>query len=50
MLNIVQYHSDMPIEMMRKQIRFKREKFTDNARLFEGIIIGYSFFQTPVCV
>ena len=39
----------MPIEMKSKQIGLERKNAIDNARLFMGIIIGYSFFHTPVC-
>ena len=39
----------MPIEMTSEQMGLERKNTIDNARLFVGIIIGYSFFHTPVC-
>ena len=35
----------MAIEMTSKQMRLERKNAIDNARLFVGIIIGYSFFN-----
>ena len=37
----------MRIEMMSKQTGLGRKNTIDNACLFVGIIIGYSFFHTP---
>ena len=34
------------IEMTSEQMGLERKKAIDNARLFVGIIIGYSFFHT----
>ena len=39
----------MPIELVSEQTGLERKNAIDNARLFVGIIIGYSFFHTPVC-
>ena len=36
----------MPIELVSEQIGLERKNAIDNARLFVGIIIGYSFFHT----
>ena len=36
----------MAIEMTSKQTWLERKNAIDNARLFVGIIIGYSFFHT----